>query len=160
METMQSLDLGKELSSFFPVLSKILTITSGPVMELGTGIHSTPFLHWTCFSQKRELVSYENNIEYFKIFQEYQFGLHKVLFYDDFNKISIKKHFDIIFIDHMPQEDRGVQLKKFINDANFIVVHDVTKANFVGFSKYRFDSEAEINTSVFSNFVDVGSMKL
>ena len=45
----------KDWSSHLPVLIKLMAMTSGDVLEVGTGIYSTPFLHWACFSQGRNL---------------------------------------------------------------------------------------------------------
>jgi len=48
--------------SHIPVLIKILNISEGPVLELGTGLNSTPVIHWICNGQnQRHIESYESN---------------------------------------------------------------------------------------------------
>ena len=47
-------------SSYLPLLIKVLQCSEGPVLELGTGLVSTPVLHWLCFDMGRELVSYDD----------------------------------------------------------------------------------------------------
>lgn len=142
-----------------PALIALMSKTSGSVMEMGTGIYSTPFLHWACHAKKRELISYEDNREYFRSFQEYQDGFHKIFLVDDFGEIILSKHFDLIFMDHFPQDDRKSQLERLINDANYVLVHDVTPGDLDGIAKYRFDYPASPGASVFSNFMDLRNLE-
>ena len=52
-------------ASHYPLLIKVMQITSGDVLELGMGMASTPLLHWLCFDTGRNLISYENNKKYY-----------------------------------------------------------------------------------------------
>jgi hypothetical protein len=54
--------------SHLPLLMKLLDQTNGPVLELGMGLFSTPFLHWACYEKKRSLVSYENKKDFYDMF--------------------------------------------------------------------------------------------
>ena len=47
--------------SHLPVLIKMVLMTDGPILELGTGFFSTPVLHWLCAEKKRKLVSYDSS---------------------------------------------------------------------------------------------------
>lgn len=158
LENGEALNLDKGFASFLPVLVRVMSLTSGAVLELGTGIYSTPFLHWACYPKKRELISYENNEQFFRAFQDYQEDFHKVFLADKF--LPPERHFDVVFIDHFPQADRMVQLERFVKSANYVIVHDVAPEDFVGVSKYRFDYPAEPRTSVFSNFLDVSALEI
>lgn len=158
LENGEVLDLDKGFASFFPVLEKILSLTSGAVLELGTGIYSTPFLHWLCFARKRELFSYESNRAYFELFQSYQAEFHKMFLVRDFKSIIPDRHFDVIFIDHSPSEDRLERLQSLVKDANFVIVHDVAPGEFEGVARYRLDYPASPGTSVFSNFIDMSAI--
>lgn len=135
-----------------------MSLTSGPVLELGTGIYSTPFLHWACHAHKRELISYENNPTFFKVFQAYQEDFHKIFLIDDLGEID--RHFDVVFIDHFPQDDRHIQLERFVKGSNFVIVHDISPSDFIDIAKYRFDYPTVPGTAVFSNFLDVRLLEI
>ena len=47
------------------VVSRFLEETEGPVLELGMGLYSTPLLDLLCHEEKRELVSYDDDKEWF-----------------------------------------------------------------------------------------------
>lgn len=48
------------------MLARCVVETSGPVMELGTGLYSTPILHAICMGLGRDLVSIDDNAEWLK----------------------------------------------------------------------------------------------
>ena len=68
----------KDWSSHLPVLIKIMSITTGDVLEIGTGIYSTPFLHWACFGKKRNILSIENNDKYTTVILSDIINLHNL----------------------------------------------------------------------------------
>lgn len=110
--------------SHMPVLMRLMEMTEGDVLELGTGMYSTPFLHYACMLQGRHLVSYENNPEYFNTYKDYNCPWHEVIFVDDFNKAGIRRKWGFAFIDTNPEEIRKDLALKIANWARVIALHD------------------------------------
>ena len=110
--------------SHLPILVKVLSLTDGPVLEMGMGMASSITMHWMCATRKRELVSYENNPEFFKFAKNYTSDFHKVICLDDWDKAEIERPWDVALIDHGPAERRWVDIKRLSNYAKYIVIHD------------------------------------
>jgi hypothetical protein len=158
--------------SHLPFLSRIIDITSGPVLELGMGLYSSPFLHTICFLQNRELVSIDSDPQWYEENKKMESDLHKVIFVDDFDQYEVNRsndfkesrHWSVAFVDHKPAKRRKEEIKRLAHCANFVVIHDTEPESdkFFKYSwvyklyKYRFDYTAlRPNTSVLSNFIDV-----
>ena len=152
------MDLDINWGSHLPVLISLIKKTSGSVLEMGTGFYSTPFLHWACFPD-RYLISYENNMECFRMNKKYSSTYHKVIYVKDWDEASIESYWDIAFIDHSPSQRRMIDIKRLANYAKFIIVHDTQRGkHFWGgefpYFKYRLDYKTAIPyTTVFSNFI-------
>jgi hypothetical protein len=157
-------------SSYMPVLMKLISITDGPILEMGGGLFSTPYLHWACF-EKRKLVTYENSEKYRRYISEFgrKNNFHKVYFIDDWDKADIVKSWNIAFIDHMPAIRRSIDAKKLANFAQYIVLHDtqpVTEHEYkynelYPLFKYRYDYKKHpANTTILSNFIDLKDFDL
>lgn len=156
-----SVNLSKDWTTYAPVLSKILSLTTGDVLELGTGLFSTPFLHWACYTTKRKLVSYENNPFYTDLAKQYVDDFHEVNATGAYREIDIEKEWDVAFIDFFEVQDRHLPLEQLLKYAKYIVVHDTTPQDFIGISKYRFDHTAlSPATSVFSDLIDVSNLEI
>jgi len=156
--------------SHLPILIKVLGLTDGPVLELGTGLFSTPFLHWACYPN-RKLVSYENKKEFFNTWNyddkreagnNYD-SYHTRILVEDWDKIDISEHWGVVFVDHNPGPRRREEMKRVANNADYVVVHDTDEKNdwyykyseYFPFFKYRWDSKIYPRTSVLSNFKDL-----
>jgi len=120
-------------STHMPVLLKLASITTGPIMELGSGIYSTPLLHWLCDETKRELITYENDKAFIKFAKEYESENHRVQLVDDFLTIPNTDHYSIILIDH-GGHTRGRTVVHFKDSADYIVIHD---SDVVGKNMYQ-----------------------
>lgn len=144
-------------STHMPVLLKLVSLTKGPIMELGSGIYSTPLLHWLCDKTKRELITYENDENFIKYAKGFESENHKVQLVDDYLTIPNTDRFSLILIDHSGHS-RGKTALHFKDSADYIVIHD---SNVVGKNmyqvafpefKYRKDYDLYIPwTSVLSN---------
>ena len=110
--------------SHMPVLIRLMEMTEGDVLEMGTGLYSTPFLHYACMLQGRHLVSYENNPEYFATYKDYNCPWHQVLFVNDWKDAGIRRRWGLAFIDSAPEEGRKDLALKMANFARVIVLHD------------------------------------
>lgn len=155
--------------SHMAVLSKIISITDGPVLELGGGFYSTPLLHWLCLPSKRELITYDNLPNYFNAIERYNSDFHKVIFTDDWDKINIERYWDVVFVDHWPAERRKEEIKRVANLAKYVVVHDTENSQnhhyhydeIYPLFKYNFKYRgAKPHTSILSNFVDINNLKI
>lgn len=152
-----------------PVLTKLMSITDGPVLEMGTGLYSTPFLHWACFPTKRKLVSYEGSERFFQRLVNCQNDYHDTILVPDWDKIDIERLWDVVLIDHEPTSRRRVDAKRVANYAKYVVLHDSDPRNEKHYHysevyplyKYRFDyTDAVPNTTVLSNFMDLSNFKI
>lgn len=149
--------------SHMPVLVKMAGVTSGSILELGTGFNSTPLLHWLCNETKRKLVSYESSLLFFEFAKRYSNDYHEVYHIEDWDTLDVTGHWNIIFIDHAPGPRRVVEMSRVANIADYVIVHDTEARSdwhyhyTKGFPsyKYRYDYTAAYpNTSVLSNFFD------
>ena len=157
--------------SHLPILNKVLNETTGSVLELGTGLYSTPIMHWVCFPHKRKLVSYESNPTYAKMLNAYKDTFHEIHNIDekDWDNIDIEKEWDVAFIDHAPDVRRGIEAKRLANFAKYVVIHDSDTHNDPYYKydevyplyKYRFDYRETVpNTTILSNFIDLTNFEL
>ena len=162
----------RKYCSHLPVLTKILMMTSGPVLELGGGLFSTPVLHWLCINQNRKLITYEDSKEYFDLLTSFNYENHEVIFVEDWDKIDIDKKWDVAFIDHRGFGNglrRGKDAIRLAKLANYVILHDTCGRDEKKYG-YReaykhFKYKNQYNkyrprTSVLSNFVDVTKLKL
>jgi len=160
---MRPIKLNINRGSHLPVLMKLIHITTGPILELGAGIYSTPFLHWACYPTKRRLVTYENNPSYYEYARRCQNDYHAVNYITNWDDINISEPWSIAFIDHSPSERREIEIKRLLH-ADYIVAHDTENSQMVKYGyhkilnlfKYRYKfSEIRPHTTIFSNKYDV-----
>ena len=157
--------------SHIPVLMKILKISEGPVLELGTGLNSTPVIHWICNENKRKIVSYESSEMFYLAARNYRCDHHEVHHVEvlgGWDKIDIEsQHWGMVFVDHAPGPRRNVEMGRVANNADYVVVHDTEPrsdwhykySNQFGKYKYRWDyTDAYPHTSVFSNLKDLKTL--
>ena len=110
--------------SHLPILSAAVSITQGPVLELGAGLGSTLLLHGLCGASKRKLVTLESDKEWLGKFLNFGRSWHEFRFVEDFLDIpEYKKEWGLVFIDHGIALQRGISLKKLEN-SSVIVCHD------------------------------------
>ncbi len=162
-----------ETSTHFPLLIKIVqkTMDEGAVLEVGSGLFSTPLLHWLCFESKRELVTYERHAHYMDFAEKFRSDSHAVLHVKELEKVDFgRKHFSVVFIDHSPKKPRtrGDDALLFKDRADYVILHDAGvegKAKYgyeqlYGQFKYRYDWTGAVpNTTALSNFKDLGWLK-
>lgn len=121
-------------SSYFPVLIKAVQNTDGPILELGSGLFSTPLLHWLCAEKGRKLVTYEDTQEYYRFARRFRTETHEVNFVTDWDKESFNKtKWDVVLIDHGVKR-RVKDILRLKNCAKYIVIHD-TEDKIYGYDK-------------------------
>lgn len=117
---MERIDRG---GSHIPVLLELFPSVTGPVLELGAGVHSTPLLSWLCADKGLPFVSYETDAVWAKRIQDATVpGITTHI--DDYANAPIDKPWGMAFIDHAPAERRKVDILRLKDLAAFIVVHD------------------------------------
>lgn len=129
---------------------RVVKDTAGPILEIGTGVFSTPFLHWSCYDSKRKLVSVESSDQYIEFAKEYESEFHSVV------KEVPEGEWDIVFVDSFPIEDRINLVGRLINNSKYVVLHDTEKLENIPETLYRKDFVADgTTTSLLSNFVEL-----
>ncbi len=148
----------KEWSSHIPLLVKVMEVSEGPVLELGAGLFSTPLLYWLCFDQDRQFISYDNSMEFAQTLQN--FG---VQFVDDWDSVKVAQY-GVVFIDSAPPERRHIDVARFAEHADYIVIHDSQRhldqyfhyKSIYGLFKYKYKyGEVKPHTTVLSNFKEL-----
>ena len=151
--------LRKEWTTHIPMLIKYVQLTDKPVLELGTGLFSTPLLHWLCKEEGVKLKSYESVSKYYDFAKKFTSKGHSIGLVKDWNEIENNdNHWGVVFVDHT-LERRWLDIIKFSERADYIIVHDSDKIETYKYDKvfplfkYRYDWKAcKPWTTVLSNF--------
>lgn len=156
----------KNYTTHISTLLVALKATTGPVIELGGGQSSTPFLHWVAKAGGRKLITYENDPTYYHYCRGFRSKDHRVVKVEDWDAVPIDEC-GVVFVDLHPSNMRHVMANKFKDAAQIVVIHDTERddnnyqnsAIWPNF-KYRFDyMEANPYTSMVSNYIDVSQFK-
>lgn len=117
-------------------------LTTGTVIELGVGHGSTPVLDRICREQKRNFEPYESNLNWaMNMLEQYSIPVVAVMDYDEVIVFKCA----ILFVDNAPGERRRVDVERWANKAQIIIVHDTEPgaeyvyglANIIKKFKYR-----------------------
>lgn len=158
-----------------PVLITAAMKTTGPILEFGCGDFSTPLLHAICSVNKRFILSVDSDKKWLENFLDLETDWHKFIYvniYDENNNLCAEKwehikndsHWGLIFIDHHPGCRRVIDIERFKNKADVIVIHDTQKSHefyynyqpIISKFKYKFIYERyERQTTIVSNFINV-----
>ena len=150
-----------------PMLIKVVQMSEGPILEIGSGPFSTPLLHWLCHEKGRKLITYENVPDYFKFAKGFQSRNHRIRFVKDWEEMDIKAHWGVVLIDHEPAKRRHADILKLKDNADYIVIHDTEpeRENKYGYQniwplfKYRYDWKGcRPWTTVVSNFKNLSNL--
>jgi len=150
--------------------------TSGDIFEMGCGDYSTPLLHAVLCNTQRKLLSADTSLQWLNLFKYLENDKHifeYVKVYDDDWSINPKPYiwdsigdqlWSVVFIDHRPGDRRKIDIKRFENKAEIIVVHDTEEKSY-GYEsvfcdfKYRYDYKIyNVYTTLVSNTIDVGKL--
>jgi len=155
---------GKRRGSFLPVLTYFVERTFGPIVELGMGFCSSPYLHWSCFPG-RKLVSYESNPDYYPFAKSWESDFHKIYCIKNWDDIDLRENWSIAFVDHAPDRRRVKEIKR-LTHVDFVILHDSENRND---RKYKYSTLHHLfkhrykytlttpNTSVWSNKYEVSN---
>ena len=124
-------DLG--YGSHVAILGGAVLRTTGPVLEIGSGHSSTPFLHEICAAQGRHLVTLELDAAWIENFVDLRTPGHEVILAttDVAKSPLLREDWGVVFIDHSPGETRGAVITAARDHAEYVVAHDTEEiANY------------------------------
>ena len=110
-----------------PLLIWVSENTSGDILELGCGEHSTQLLRSFLPNTNRLLVSVESQRDWFEKYKSMEQNNHKFMFVENWEQTIdhlAQKEWSVVFIDQDPHEARKYALDKFLDKAEYIVMHD------------------------------------
>ncbi len=157
-----SLNYGSHLGALIKAVEK----TDGDILELGMGVFSTPYLHYSAILRNRKLVSYENFKEWLQFFIDYRYECpnHEIHFVEKYSDAPIDKEWDIVLIDQTPDSSRSEEIRRLAWKAKYIVIHDANPSNdkvthyseIYPLFKYKIDWHGDHNrATILSNFIDL-----
>ncbi len=148
-----------------PILEQAVRQTEGPILELGTGLNSTPLLHDLGEELDRHVTSYESSEKHFNDICVYQSKWHDVILISNYSNAKICKRWNgvwgVAFVDHNPAIRRTIDIVRIKDNTIMIVCHDSEiesdylyhYSEIFSLFKYRFDSVDHLTqTTVLSNF--------
>lgn len=149
-----------------PLIAAVLA-TNGDIVEFGMGDFSTPVLHEIIRYQNRigihcrNLISYEENEDWIKNFEDLRCDFHTLQLVENWNMVEIDLP-SVIFIDHAPASRRIIDIEKYADSAEIIVVHDTDKKTYYNydkvFPKFRYQTtymRYKKSTTLLSNIIDI-----
>lgn len=156
-----------------PLIAVVLA-TFGNVIELGMGDYSTPVLHEIIKFQntllnrhKRKLISYESNKEWLNNFVDLMTDYHQIKLVENWDSVKITENTScsVLFVDHAPANRRIIEIERFKDFCDIIVVHDTEKTRFYGYEPLlsKFNSRLDYKryakrTTLVSNFFDLNKI--
>lgn len=148
--------------SHVPILSACMSLSSGPVLELGAGYGSTPMLHGLCAASNRPLTTLESNADWLDTFTQLRRDWHTIKSVPDFLDIpEYKQYWGLAFVDH------GIALQRAVSITNLrhvpiIVVHDTCHPWLYDYepliSSFQYRWNFKVNgpqTTVISDWINV-----
>ncbi len=115
--------------TLLPALIKVVNKTTGPVIEFGGGLFSTPFLHGACYETRRPLYTIESDKAFYNWLKPFESDYHKVVFVENWDDPSLLKlyasfHWSVALIDHHPGWRRRQEIKRVASCTDYVVAHD------------------------------------
>ena len=144
------------------LLTAAFSVTTGSVLELGSGLGSTPVLHGLCGSHDRKLTTIESDGDWMETLKDYHRSWHTFRHVKNFvNLPEYKDKWGLAFVDHGFMHQRAHSIVSLKN-VPLIVVHDTCTPEIYGYYeafthfKYRWDLRLfGPRTSVISNHIQV-----
>ena len=153
----------KKSSTHFPILMKVLEISDGPVMEIGSSISSTPLLHWLCREKNLKLVTYEKNPDNFAFAKGFQSRNHSIRFVKDWEEIDTESHWGVVLLDQIPEIRMVTDPLRLKDNTDYIVTHDILTEDYdqvwPHFKHHYEWKESHPRTVVFSNLKNLSNLQ-
>lgn len=128
----KSMHVSLAYGTHLPCLMKAIEKTQGDILELGTGIFSTPYLRYYSMLYDRKLVSYENYKDWYDFMLKYwkPNKNHEINFIDEYKNAPIDRSWDVVLIDQTPDSSRTEEAIRLKDQAKYIVLHDSNPSNY------------------------------
>jgi len=120
--------LQRNHSTHMPFLMKAVLATNGDILEMGSGMFSTPLLHWMAYPD-RKVYTYESNPEYYEMVSGFKAPHHEIILVDSWDDAPIEREWGLALIDHSPADRRKVDILRLANYAKMIFIHDTEPRN-------------------------------
>jgi hypothetical protein len=153
--------------SHLPILSRVLSVSTGMMMECGIGFHSTPIMHFFSIEHQQPVYSYESDKTWYETHKYWRNNLHKIELVTDWDTIPIEKHhWGIILIDHEANR-RSIEAIRAAQYADYVILHDSNERynrlyhyeRVYPYYKYRYIYDKVPNhTTILSNFIPVDKL--
>jgi hypothetical protein len=127
----QSFELADRLqySTHLPALAEAILLTKGPVLEVGVGLASTPFLEHLCDYLPRDLFHAESNPEW-AAFMKPRRGVTMLKHDTDFAALALAPRWGVVFLDQGPLgSERWPWAIEALPIADLVVIHDACRAH-------------------------------
>lgn len=127
--------------SHVPVLGALASAyTNGKFLELGAGDYSTPLLHNISYLKGCLLLTLETDQNWLNKYFDMLTPWHKLRAVKDWDLIyglpEVKDQwFNLIFVDHAPGERRIIDIERFMNKCDYMVVHDTQVPHVYGYDQ-------------------------
>lgn len=162
----KNLPVSLAYGTHLPCLIKAVEKTTGDILELGTGLFSTPYLRYSCMLSGRRLVSYENFRDWYNFIRKYYDDNtnHQMYLIDEYKNAPIDHEWDVVLIDQTPDSSRKEEIIRLKDKAKYIVIHDSNPSNdkvtrystIYPLFKYKTVWQGDKNSAtVLSNLVDL-----
>jgi predicted O-methyltransferase YrrM len=116
-----------------PLLAAAVAASTGPVLEIGGGLFSTPVLAAMCKATNRELITLDNDENWIKSYADVQKNAHCLPQWDEQELERFKAQYGVIFVDHRPDDARLPVLQAIRAwNPDYIVCHDTCNPYFTG----------------------------
>ena len=150
-------------ATHLPALAGCVAHTDGPVLELGSGLYSTPVLHAMC--QGRELVTTDSNAAWLDRLRYMESDTHRFVHVEDWERLPLlDRDWSVALVDQSPGRSRARTIARLKDRAEFIVVHDSQAHEYYGFepllSSFRFRADffepgIKVRTTVVGDVRDI-----
>ncbi len=169
---LENADYGTHMAPLLTVVSN----TSGPILEMGSGDFSTPLLHAVCSAKKRLLFTTDTDRSWLNNFVDLENDWHTFKYvpvYDDdwqlnphpelWDEVGANTHWSVVLIDHRPGERRIQDVVRLRNNADVFVVHDSQQPSYgydavLNTFKYKYVYERyTTQTTIVSDSIDIAT---
>jgi len=157
--------MNAEYVSHVPLLLAAMARSSGPVLELGAGLGSTPALHGACALARRRLVTLDSDPLWLAKFAGYGRDWHAMRLVRSFADLpEYGEPWGLVLVDHGEARLRGASIAA-LRHAELLVVHDTDYPQLYGYEpvlsefRYRYDWKRMYpQTTIVSDTLDVAAL--
>lgn len=123
-------------SCFLPVLMRLTQITRGPIIEMGCHEHATPYLHWRCLIEGRQLRTYESDETAYRWAKAFEDDRHHVHYVQDWDVVDVTAPCAVAIVAQRDMQQRKVSVRR-ISYAEFVVCPDVVDGEHIASVLFR-----------------------